>query len=620
MALAILGPLVLLGALTVVAEGPIVGRSYRFSKVLIDATIEPDGTLVLKERRTFDFQGAYHGAFFTIDPTHAPVQNIEGFTIREGGTRYDYDQGFSDAGGFKATWFFEAADERRAFTISYRVRCAVDVYDDTAHLNWQFIGRDWTEPTDLARVTLHVPGRASGTVRREATCPNPLAEARRLRTRPLAHGDVRAWGHGPLSGEVALIDPQTVILTVRDLDPYAFVEGSVVFPRASVATAAEAPGGPGLDGILARERREVEEANALRSRHDLLSALTRVLWFLAPALILLMLVVGALRDREPEVPRTLQEPPSDIHPVKLTLMWNTYRKDLGARDAYRAQFMHLVRQGAVELHAVGTVSDPEDIQIRRGREPEDEMDRAFMRFLFAGGEEPTIKRLRARGERKERLTEWWKVVGTKTRRTVKKIAGGRARAEAWGMGALAIGASVYGFWAWTGFREGFEPLGLVGADAAWLIPISLAAWLLAVPFLRPLPPPGVKRQIAEWRAFRRFLTTFSTLDDAPALAVVIWERYLVYAVALGVADRVEKQVRALVPEEQLDDLNPENVPDGGTSWVHRVTHQPAHVAAGAAATVGWSSGWGGGSSSGGGGGGFSGGGGGGGGGTGGGAF
>ena len=601
--------------------GPL-GKSYHFPRVQIDATVEPDGTLALRERRTFEFRGEFSSAFFSIDPTHAPIPFIEDFTVREGGRAIPHDQGVSDRGGYQATWYYSARDERRTFSISYRVRCAVDVYDDTAHLNWQFIGRDWTEPTDLARITVHVPEPSRRALARRPACPMPAeltTDPGPSSTRPLRAGEVRAWGHGPLAGTVRLPDPGTVELEVRDLEPATFVEGSILLPLDSVPTAAMVPGGPGLQRVLAQERLDAEEANALRARHRFVSALTTVLLYLVPALMLLLLLLAARRDRVPGVPETLQEPPEELHPVKLTLLWNTFHKRLGARDAYRAQFLHLVQEGAIRLDAVGTVSDPQEIHIRRGREPEDEMDRDFVGFLFAGGEEPALSRLRSRGARKERLADWWETVGKETKRTVTSISKGRGRAESRWMGALAIGASAFGFWAWTGFSESFEPHGIVGAPAAWLIPASIVSWMVASPFLRPRPSMSLRRRVAEWGAFRRFLKTFSTLEDAPTLAVIVWERYLVYAVALGVADRVEKQVRGLIPEERMADLAPDGVSGSWHHWSHRVTHQDAHVASGAAAAVGWSSGWGGSSSGGGGGGGFSGGGGGGGGGTGGGA-
>ena len=60
-----------------------------------------------------------------------------------------------------------------------------------------------------------------------------------------------------------------------------------------------------------------------------------------------------------------------------------------------------------------------------------------------------------------------------------------------------------------------------------------------------------RTRVKRLEAFRTYLKDFSDLPNAPALAVVIWEQYLEWAVALGVANEVEKQVKALVPVESL---------------------------------------------------------------------
>ncbi|MGH2687162.1 MAG: DUF2207 family protein, partial [Actinomycetota bacterium] len=180
---------------------------------------------------------------------------------------------------------------------------------------------------------------------------------------------------------------------------------------------------------------------------------------------------------------------------------------------------------------------------------------------------------------------------------------------------------AYGYW--RGVDSSGPALfdGLVGPLAALLIPISVLGYLIAKRLMPPRLSKNMRERVARWGAFRRFLTEFSTLPEAPTLAVIIWEHYLVYAVALGVADEVEDQVRGLVPAERLPEPWPgaPSGDDGYRFYHHSIYSTPAHTATGAAAAVGWSSGWGGSSSGGGGGGGFSGGGGGGGGGTGGGA-
>ena len=56
-----------------------------------------------------------------------------------------------------------------------------------------------------------------------------------------------------------------------------------------------------------------------------------------------------------------------------------------------------------------------------------------------------------------------------------------------------------------------------------------------------------------WQAFRRFLTDFSNMDRAELPQLILWEHYLVYAVVLGVATEVIKQLPFVYP--QVNDPN-----------------------------------------------------------------
>ncbi len=56
------------------------------------------------------------------------------------------------------------------------------------------------------------------------------------------------------------------------------------------------------------------------------------------------------------------------------------------------------------------------------------------------------------------------------------------------------------------------------------------------------------RRAAEWDGLRRFLKDFSRLDEAVSGDLVIYERYLVAAVALGVADELVRGLATRFPE------------------------------------------------------------------------
>ena len=64
--------------------------------------------------------------------------------------------------------------------------------------------------------------------------------------------------------------------------------------------------------------------------------------------------------------------------------------------------------------------------------------------------------------------------------------------------------------------------------------------------------PTGSTQYAQWKGFRKFLQDFSQLEDHPVPSLVIWEHYLVYAVTLGVAKEVMKQLEIVYPNLEDD--------------------------------------------------------------------
>ncbi len=53
----------------------------------------------------------------------------------------------------------------------------------------------------------------------------------------------------------------------------------------------------------------------------------------------------------------------------------------------------------------------------------------------------------------------------------------------------------------------------------------------------------------KWMALKEFLENYSLISERPPESIVLWEDYLVYATALGIADKVEKALQKIVPED-----------------------------------------------------------------------
>jgi uncharacterized membrane protein len=54
---------------------------------------------------------------------------------------------------------------------------------------------------------------------------------------------------------------------------------------------------------------------------------------------------------------------------------------------------------------------------------------------------------------------------------------------------------------------------------------------------------------ARWQAFRRYLSDFSRMEESPPASLALWEQFLVYGIALGVAEQVLEAARLHAPPE-----------------------------------------------------------------------
>ena len=61
-----------------------------------------------------------------------------------------------------------------------------------------------------------------------------------------------------------------------------------------------------------------------------------------------------------------------------------------------------------------------------------------------------------------------------------------------------------------------------------------------------------KEELAKWKAFKSFLVDFSRLDMRDVDEVVLWEKYLVYATALGISKKVLDQIKVKIEQINID--------------------------------------------------------------------
>jgi Predicted membrane protein (DUF2207) len=286
-----------------------------------------------------------------------------------------------------------------------------------------------------------------------------------------------------------------------------------------------------------------------------------------PVVFALLLLAARRRDHVPGTPSLLTEPPEDLHPVDLAILWSAYRKHISPRTAYRAEILHLARIGAIGLDPVGTVSDPVDFRLTRGHRATAQVDRDFLRFMFAdhepGGGPISLHDLRLSTQGRRNLMRWWADAFTRVGGGVERI-WINVRFELLVAFFLGVWATPLSFgWLAPHYDE-------IGGWAALAVAVGWACWLFSAWALPARLSASERRRMASWLAFRRYLRRFPTLADAPAAGVVLWGRHLAYAVALGLARRVEHQVDALDPRSLPPPWG--GAPDGlvGLAWFRKL--------------------------------------------------
>ncbi|WP_455138131.1 DUF2207 domain-containing protein [Thermophilibacter sp.] len=636
--------LVTVVALLALPAAPAQAREYAISRVDIDATVLPDGTLSVAETRTFDFDGSFNGVYWDIPTGHneSNGQDVEVSVLSAGeGTAGDVtalEASDSGANGtyrverrgdvLRVTLFSAQEDDEVAFTIAYAARGVVTRWSDTGELYWKFVSDGWDVPSDNVTCTLHLPVPSGASVEPGET--------------------VRAWGHGPLDAEVAF-DGDDVVFTVPGVGTDEFAEMRVAFPSSWVADLAETPG-ERLPTILSEEQRWADEANERRDR-------ARLAYFgsMAAAAVLAAgsvawALVRRARYRREAAPRFqdayFRDVPTSDHPAVLGALHDG--GDVDGRQL-TASLMRLTDQGVLRLEKVtetrrGLLGEKveEDYRLTverelapagagdvRARQARD-LDERTLELVFgtvAGtgaqvGASLSFEQIEAFAKREpqaysDAYDEWeGSVRGAYLTRFsgTGELTRGRGLLYALAVADWAVGALVAVALAVMG-----APALAIVVEAAVMAVVGVAVFAVAHGMS------DLNREAIEVRAqldaLERWLREFTRLKEAPPTDVVLWNRLLVMAVALGVADEVIEQLKDALPQV-IDD--PLFMPAyGWFFWYGRGTRAPVAALAhsvesahnvSAAALAGSSNssvGGGGGGFSGGGGGGFGGGGGGG---------
>lgn len=536
---------------------------YSMTQTYISATVEADGSLTVVEGRQFEFDDDINGVFWEINTgtnQQGGTAGVDVLSVEEGDTAFNKvdsankgDSGvytIEQAGdGVRIKVFspHESGDSA-IYYVSYTMTGAVMNWADTAELYWKFVGDGWSADSDDVEMEVYFANAAAGTA--------------------AVKGDnFRAWGHGPLTGDVSLdADEPMVTYTIPCVHQGEFAEARIAFPGDWVPQLA-ASGEERMSTILSEEKEWADEANARRAHARMIANALAVLSVVAAVAFTGTIVMLKLRKRKPKPlfqDEYFRDVPSADHPAVLSALmsWNEVPD-----QAYIATLMKLTDDRVIKLEEA-TETKKKGL-LRREKEEQtyritvtdeawkaakkDGIDRDVLKVFFAGVK-PDKDGVRSRtfSELEEYASERTTSVGDKLEDYQSTVKGKLADSEY----VASDGIVAMVFCLVLGILIAFVPVGSIfftdGAQAnitaaVISVPIVLVGIGVGLTFRR-FTPEGAE-VAARCKALKHWLEDFTRLKEAVPGDLVLWNKLLVMGVALGVSKEVLRQLAEAVPAD-----------------------------------------------------------------------
>jgi len=517
-------------------------KRYSIEEINIAAEILPDGSLLIKEDRTYHFQGTFHWADYRL-----PLDNlgaITDFELSENGLNYQAQQNeepgnyqsFQNNEEFYVKWFYQAKNENKTFTLKYRVQNAVTVYNDVAEFYYKFVGVHSQMTIGSVDVLLMFPQAADTSL-------------------------VRAWAHGPLHGHLAF-ENGDIHLWVKPLPERNWWEARVIFPPEWVPSAQKYRNANMKEQIMDEERLLVEQSNTKRAE------LLRKYEFrekhqkTAFEGNLILAVVGLAAfiflynrfGRGFQVPfhsKITSEVPQDISPAIANYLY--YSGQVGA-GAMVATILDLARKGFLKIEetqkekkSIFGTSKKSSYTLSLNSEKYEsekrnlaEYERDLVDFIFQGIASGQIEiEFEKINKEHSHVTKWF----LKWKKIIAEQYGNRSIYDKLSVKGTVISAVI----SFLILTVGVISIIYFGVPGVISLVAGVVLFGLSFAILRYTKE--VKLLRTKLIAFRQYLSKYHFRGQITSLTESI-EKLLIYGVALGISTKVIKEMLTTIPEIQ----------------------------------------------------------------------
>jgi uncharacterized membrane protein len=475
-------------------------------------------------------------------------------------TKNHYYGAMNKEGNFEIGWGvgLENSSATRVYKIEYTVKDALTKYNDYAELYWQFIGNGFEVPAKEVVGKITLPQEAENKEK------------------------IKVWGHTEeLNGEIYVTSTNTIEFQLDGYNSGNMLEVRALIPTEMITSTTKYKDKEILREIIDEETRWAEEANSKRLRRRVLITSVVSIVSLIIDIVIIMKIkkynkkqkeltqkyvpennIEYYRDipRENATPgeayRLINESISDITSVNIGKIFSAGLLDLSLKGYLEFEINEQKKKEIIIKLTNKQINEDEEIR-------EEKSIYEFLKNIKNIENGITVKELQKAIEKyPSKIEKLVENINKKISNGLKEneLIDEKAKDE---YSKYTSGQIVYFIvLVWSIISSIFVLI----AEANIIIKICIASTILMIIIgliksiivakkINVFTQKGVN-EIEEWKGLKKYMKDYSLLDEKEIPAITIWEKYLVFATAFGIANEVIKQLKLVYPDfENVSTIN-----------------------------------------------------------------
>ena len=511
--------------------------NYRIEKLDIEANLQKDGSMVVSEAVTYDID-EINGVYFDIDAKgFGELEDLQVFEDEPNTSSFkevdtsNYEVSVSDE-LYRIKLYSKNQNNIRTFKFVYKLPEAIKVYDDVVQFNRKMVGQEWQQGIKYITAKVIVP------------VPTDYDNS-----------NILVFGHGPLTGEVDKVE-NTVVYKLDDYYPGDFLEAHILMEPEifSEYNKSKIVHKDMKQKLLDMEAKLADEANAERDKAIRQQEMINKV-FEKPGLIFgvlssiwgaLMYYIHVIFKRKNKVKNSvgkyLRELPDNSSPALVGGFMTNSIND----NEILATIVDLVRRKVLTLEN----SDKNSIIMLTGStENLSAQEKAIVDIYindFGDGKSLDLKSFgffqKVPMSVARKFEKWRAMVQSEMN---------RKNLTYQGLGCL--GVIFFAFFPMIFTFAGLV-IGMITGNKMFLLIVVMGIILFVSGAKARYPRKELAEAKDKWQAFKNFLSDYSQLEEAKITSVHLWEQYFVYAVALGVSEKVVKAYKKALDMGVINDV------------------------------------------------------------------